>query len=109
MNINLAELLILAFATWRITNLLVDDNEVGPYEVLPWIRYRLGVEYDEKGRRFGRNELGKALICPWCTSIWVGLMLALFYIIFPPFAVAVSLPFALSGAALYIRGVLYRP
>jgi hypothetical protein len=109
MNITLAELLILGFAAWRITNLLVDDNEDGPYAMLPWLRNKLGVEYDEKGRRYGRNELGKALICPWCTSIWVGMMLGLTYLIFAPAAIVVSLPFSLSGMALFIRGVLYRP
>jgi len=109
MNINLAELLILAFATWRITNLLVDDNEIGPYEILPWLRDKLGVEYDDKGRRFGRNEIGKALICPWCTSVWVGLFIAVLYVVVPEVALIIALPFALSGAALYIRGILYKP
>lgn len=109
MDINLAELLILAFATWRITNLLVDDNEEGPYEILPKIRHFLGVEYDEKSRRYGRNQIGKALICPWCTSVWIGFILGGAYLINAPVTLGVSLLFALSGMALFIRGVLYRP
>lgn len=108
MNIDLAELLILAFATWRITNLLVDDNETGPYEILPWIRDKLGVYYDEKNRKLGRNELGNMLLCPWCTSVWVGAILSLFYIIIPDITIAATLLFALSGMALFIRATLHR-
>jgi hypothetical protein len=108
MNINLAELLILAFATWRITNLLVDDNETGPYQVLPWLRDNLGVYYDEKNRKLGRNELGNMLLCPWCTSIWVGAIIALGYIFLPQLTLALTLLFALSGMALTIRAILHK-
>jgi len=108
MNINLAEFLILAFATWRITNLLVDDNEVGPYQILPWLRDKLGVYYDEKNRKLGRNELGNMLLCPWCTSIWVGAIIALGYIVFPQLTLALTLLFALSGMSLLIRAAMHK-
>lgn len=55
-------LLRLALATWRLTSLLV--QEPGPYRV--FVRLR------DSQRD---TEVGNALQCIWCTSIWVAALL----------------------------------
>ena len=99
------ELLILAFATWRITNLLVDDSEDGPFGLMHTIRYWLGVRYDDKHRPYGVHELGRIVTCHWCASIWVGLGVALFAWAAGFFRgpVLITLPFALSAGSLLIN------
>jgi hypothetical protein len=49
------DFIILALATWRLSNLLV--NESGPYDVFERVRARVGVYYDDYGSPQGRNEL----------------------------------------------------
>lgn len=96
---DLIDLLVSILATWRITNLLVDDNEDGPYDILPKLRYRLGLRYDAQGRAYPTNEVSKAINCFWCASFWVGLGVALL----PKWARFILWPFAYSAGALWMR------
>lgn len=57
-------LLRLGLATWRLTSLLV--QEVGPYRVFA----RLREQHKE-------TEVGTALECIWCTSVWAALFIVL--------------------------------
>lgn len=100
---NITELLILIFATWRITNLFVDDSEGGPWDILHLLRFHAGVRYDEKRRAYGINMIGRAITCFWCFSFWVGLFVLLVSLI--PYWIGYFLlaPFALSGAALLVK------
>ena len=100
---NITELLILIFATWRITNLFVDDSEGGPWDVLHVIRYHAGVRYDDKRRAYGVNMLSRAMICFWCFSLWVGLFVLLMSLVPYWIGFYLLLPFALSGAALVVK------
>ena len=100
---NITELFILIFATWRITNLFVDDSEGGPWDVLHVIRYHAGVRYDDKRRAYGVNTLSRAMICFWCFSFWVGLFVLLMSLIPYWIGFYLLLPFALSGAALVVK------
>lgn len=72
---NVTTLAISILATWRLSNLLV--NEQGPGELLGLFRDRIGVAYDEQSRAYGKNVLASALTCIWCTSVWVGWGVAL--------------------------------
>lgn len=60
-------------AVFRLTMLLTTEG--GPWGILERLRLWLGVRYDEYGERDGTNEFAKLLICPWCTSLWVALVL----------------------------------
>lgn len=117
----LVDLIILALATWRIASLLVD--ETGPADCLEALRYRLGIRYDDKSERVVRHviqrpawlgrlqyRVAEELMCIWCTSLWVGLALALLYFAAPGAAPWLALPFALSAAAVWVhaRGVRAR-
>lgn len=64
-------------ATWRLTNLIVDKDEVGPFNVLSRIRYAIGVRYDDLSEPYGTTEVSKAASCVWCTSIWVAMFIAI--------------------------------
>jgi hypothetical protein len=61
--------------TWRVTHLL--HSEIGPFEVFARIRDLAGISYDEFSQPVASSEFGKALLCFWCTSLWVGVATAL--------------------------------
>lgn len=61
--------------TWRVTHLL--HSETGPFEVFARIRGLAGISYDEFSKPVAITEVGKALLCFWCTSLWVGVATAL--------------------------------
>ena len=69
-------LLILSIlAVWRFTSLI--SREMGPYSILFRFRKWAGVKYDDQGQIAARNELALGLICPWCSSVWWGIGLAI--------------------------------
>ena len=90
--------LILALATWRISSLLA--NEVGPCVIFERLRNFVGVYYDSYSNRQGGTQLAQMLICVWCSSIWVGLILAAGYWLLGDVVVWLSLPLALSTIAI---------
>ena len=67
--------LLRILATWRLANLLHDQGEQGPFEILGRFRSWAGVRYDEYSEPYGVTEAGKALSCFYCTSVWVGLVI----------------------------------
>lgn len=81
-------LIVAAFATWRITSLVLRED--GPFDALVHLRTALG-------RVAGLRAL---TTCLWCLSLWTGILCA---------ALALSdgwwllLPFALSGAAIWLE------
>jgi hypothetical protein len=66
--------LLRILATWRLTSLFVDER--GPFDIFGKIRDLAGIKYDEYSRPCADTEIGKALLCPWCTSVWVGTVIA---------------------------------
>ena len=98
MPMTLTDFIVLSLATWRIANLITDDSEDGPFDILPKIRYWLGIRYDDRGRMTSvaeppiYRELGRAANCIMCLSLWIGLLLILvpepFRIVFWPFAIS---------------------
>jgi hypothetical protein len=87
-------LLIKILATWRLTHMLF--NEDGPYDLVPRFKHFAGVRTDPEGRKYGLNEAGNALTCPYCTSLWVGLL-------FTFLPVKIAYPFALSAAYFFLK------
>ena len=106
----LVDLLVLSLAAWRIANLIVDDSEDGPFDILPKIRYLLGIRYDDKGRMMSvaeppiYRELGRAANCIMCLSLWIGL---LFVLVPEPFRI-IFWPFAISAGALLVNKQIKR-
>ena len=100
---NIVELLILVLATWRITNLIVDDSEAGPWDILNRIRYLAGYRYDEMNRPASTNIVSSAMLCFWCLSFWVGFILLLVSLLPYWIGYYILLPFALSAGALLVK------
>lgn len=82
------DVLLMAFATLRITRLIVYDKIARWFREL-FVRYR---EYEEGGVAYveivphqsgARNTLYDLVQCPWCIGIWSGLIVTVFYFIFP--------------------------
>lgn len=60
-----------ALATWRVANLLVNEN--GPWYVFKHIRESFGFLYYDDGTVLARPD-NHVLSCVWCCSIWVGVV-----------------------------------
>lgn len=60
----IVNLLRLILATWRLTSLLVQER--GPYVVFQRIR-----------DHYKGTEVGTALECVWCTSVWAAVLIVL--------------------------------
>lgn len=102
---NLEHLFVLALATWRISNLLV--NEEGPFAVFEWLRWQVGIRWDiDKEEHFvlpkKDNVVGRMLLCIYCTSMWVGLFVYLAYRLVPDITYAVGIVLALSAAVCLV-------
>lgn len=58
----------LALATWRLSNLLV--NEDGPKDIFLKLRKASGIVYNDNGDVVSWNDW-TPLTCAWCTSLYV--------------------------------------
>ncbi len=88
--------------TWRLTSLLV--NEDGPFDLFVRFRDWIGIGYDEDGLCAGRNDIAKMLCCTRCTSVWVGLAVALLIPIGNPLAIG----FSLSAGSIILDRLMRR-
>lgn len=70
---------ILAFAIWRITSLLTNPGDAGPWGIMHKVRHFLGMEYDEWSSLTGNNEFTRMLSCTWCSSVWFGWIAAFLF------------------------------
>jgi hypothetical protein len=95
--------LILGLATWRISNLLV--NEDGPWDLLARLRWALGIRYDQTSRPYGTNVFSKLWTCLWCISPYIGVLLTFAYWRWSDLTLLLSLPFALSSMAVIVDRV----
>lgn len=65
---NWLNLLLAVLATWRLTHFL--HREDGPYNLGNRIRQAAGLFFDEQSQCQATTEVGKALCCFHCTSVW---------------------------------------
>jgi hypothetical protein len=97
----LEEFIIVGLAVWRLSSLIV--NEDGPFEVFAKFRDFSGVRYDSFSKPYGKNQFANLITCVWCTSVWVGLLLATGYFLAPTVTIWVSVPLGLSSLAVIIE------
>jgi hypothetical protein len=107
-SISLFDLVLVVLATFRLTRLFVYDK------ITRFIRdlffhsneayTEQGVTYFEKKERIHGplRTIYELLTCPWCFSIWAGLMVIFFYFL-TPFAWLPILILAVSGIASLIQ------
>lgn len=93
--------LLLPFATWRISSVL--HREDGPFCIAQRLREIVGVKYDDFSAPYGENVFSQALACMWCLSVWVALVLMLFVVYLPQQMSAIIVaPFGLSALAIIV-------
>ena len=102
---SLVELVVLCLACWRLTHMV--QYERGPLGVFARVRSLVSIGHDADGEAIAwpDTEIGHLARCLWCGSVWVGMGLVGLYYWRPDIALAASLPFALSAAAIAIQGV----
>ncbi len=105
-------LVILIAATWRLANLLA--NEDGPFHFVKTLRSKIARAEVRSRRRNGllsRAHLYEGVNCEYCNSIWFGTLLGWPYLYFSgahvPFVIALIFPLALSTGAILIKHVVY--
>lgn len=93
--------LILALATWRLSNLLV--NEDGPGDMFAHLRNLAGVQDNADVQP---NAVAGAFVCIWCMSVWVGVLFGVMWQAWPGAIMWLALPLALSAAVIAMDKVL---
>lgn len=84
-----AAIILGSLATFRVTRFIMEDR----------------VFDAPRGYLFSKNKdkLTYFLTCPWCISIWVGLIFALTYLFFPEIFLIATLSLTFSA----VTGILY--
>lgn len=93
--------LILALATWRLSNLLV--NEDGPGNMFAYLRAFVGVQEFADDQP---NAVAGAFACIWCMSVWVGALFGVGWLVWGDAIMWGALPLALSAVAIAMDKVL---
>ena len=94
------DFIILALATFRISSLIADED--GPLGLFEWLRSLVGVKRDETGQTYVENNFAIGIICLWCNSIWIGVILMALYMLSTQITVWISFPLALSTVTMII-------
>ena len=87
-EVSLARFAIAALAVWRLTHLLVAED--GPWDAVVRLRKTLG-----------QSELGRAMDCFYCASLWVAVPFA--FLLARGLVTGVVIWLALSGAAALLE------
>lgn len=69
---------LLSLAVWRVSSLFARED--GPFDIFIRFRGLVGVQNLGTDHESGTNWFNKGLICPWCSSVWISLVVALFYV-----------------------------
>jgi len=99
---NLPTLLILGLATWRVSNLLV--NERGPFDIFVHLRELSGIEHDQDGipTVIPDGFIPGVLSCVWCASMWVGFFWTVLFWTLPGMALFCGVILGLSSLAILL-------
>lgn len=102
-DLTLVDYLIITFATFRLTRLVVNDV------ITKWFREQFwdakdsrGKVYLEKPERGPRRTIADLLSCPWCFGVWAAASVVFFYLL-SPYAQLPILILAIAGAATWLH------
>ncbi len=95
-RISLFDFSLLILATFRLTHLFVYDS------VMNFLR-----EYFAKFNIGPGKTISNLISCPWCTGMWMALIVSFFYFL-TPYAWFVIFVIALAGAAIALKIILDR-
>jgi len=104
MWIDYLSVLIVPLAVWRVSNMLADVEQGGPFDILTKLRMLTGMYYNDRSEpQFKDGSLAQLLSCVYCNSVWIGLLFTMALVCSIRATTIVSLPFALSGVAIIIE------
>jgi len=92
----------IVFAVYSIGRLLSDVEMNGPWHILDRFRYRVGVRFTDASVPYGTNLVAEALLCQYCNSFWIGLIVTIAYLAFGEVMLWLMLPFAINGAVMLL-------
>lgn len=90
----------MGFAIWRLSSMIAVED--GPFYVFAKLRHLAGMRYDEHSTPLPQNEFARGLVCVWCLSVWVAMLVSLFYWFCGTMVVWMLFPFALSGVVIAV-------
>ena len=93
-------ILILSLIVYEVTDLLVTQD--GPYNVFEKIRNYFNV-YDTSGEY---HLVGSILSCPYCTQVWVTLLISLLVLPFIAISYKLLIPLAVMGLVAIILDIV---
>jgi len=114
MEISFMEIIVLAFASFRLTRLFVYDK------ITEFIRSPFFDEVEEKNKngeieiyfipkKAGlRGFIGELLSCYWCTGVWSSLFLITIYLQIPKIANPLIIILAIAGLAAIIETIVQK-
>lgn len=108
LSFSIVSVILVFFATYRLSMMLHHDDELGPSQVLARLKFRLGVMESDDGSFFGHpGSFQEALLCYFCNSPYIGLLLSfvvvvLFVIDMEWLAQLMLFPFAASGFTILL-------
>ncbi|MHC0036675.1 DUF1360 domain-containing protein [Pseudoneobacillus sp. C159] len=110
--LNGLQFLIIIFASFRLTRLIVNDKITEfirkPFhktieEMTPDGKTETYIEIKGTGLRYWIGEL---LSCHWCTGIWSAAFLYLMYIFWPQYSWPVTMILAIAGGASILQTII---
>lgn len=103
MKPNWLDLLIYGMTLWRFAHMIVQER--GFLDIFLRFRRAMGIVHDDDGRPIMTidSNLARLFNCVWCISMFIALPFALAIYLFQDIMWWLSLPFALSGLAIYIE------
>lgn len=105
-TMDLTTFLILGFACFRITHLIVADVITAPFRAI----FIEEIEEPDATGRMNRLTIpkppawriffGSLIACPWCMGVWVAILLVLGWYYIPNIVFPIALVFAISGLGI---------
>ena len=112
MEISWFEFLIIAFATFRFTHLLVFDSIADfirrPFMTVKEKTLDTGEVFEivsAKGKGV-RKFTGELLSCYWCTGVWIAAIFVGLFVWIPHFIWPVFIVLAIAGIASFLESIL---
>ena len=97
-------ILLLAFATYRIAELISVDE--GPYDIFERIRSFFKVRAMASGKQSGfMMNVAKLLECPFCVGIWISIAAGFVYLWYNPVADFITIIFAIAGIQAFLENI----
>lgn len=97
---NLNEIALMGFATWRCANMLA--NEKGPFYCF-WRLKRSVREAQRHNRTMRHFNLYGLLDCEYCNSVWIGTIIVALYMVAPTVVLIGCAALSLSTIAIFLK------